>query len=91
MQWLLLVVFVSDFVPMKCVGVRSGARVVGAAGGAGGRAGGVAGLGSNATLGWAGSSADRDSDTSSVTRSYTRPLQLTGADFNTAFNFSVSF
>ena len=64
--WLLLVVFVSDFVPMKCVGVRSGARV--------GGAGGVAGLGSNTTLGWAGSSADRDSDTSSVTRSYTSPL-----------------
>ena len=68
--WLLLFAFVSDFVPMKCVGVRSGARV----GGAGGGAGGVAGLGSNTTLGWAGSSADRDSDTSSVTRSYTSPL-----------------
>ena len=62
--------FVSDFVPMKCVGVRSGARV----GGAAGVVGGVAGLGSNTTLGWAGSSADRDSDTSSVTRSYTSPL-----------------
>ena len=59
---------------MKCVGVRSGAGGGGAGGGAGGVAGGVAGLGSNTTLGWAGSSADRDSDTSSVTRSYTSPL-----------------
>ena len=63
-MWLLLGVFVSDFVPMKCVGVRSGARV----GGAGGVARPAAGPGSNTTLGWAGSSADRDSDTSSVTR-----------------------
>ena len=72
--WLLLGVFVSDFVPMKCVGVRSGARVGGAGGVAGGVARPEAGLGSNTTLGWAGSSADRDSDTSSVTRSYTSPL-----------------